>query len=952
LSPERYAAEFIAADTKMWEKGLQWRPTTDTPIPQGELFAMVLKLPARIIVAVALLCSSTRVVAAEPSRADQAFRWPQPSRESRPWSYWWWLGSAVDETYLTRELQRYHDAGWGGVHIIPIYGAKGFEEKYIPYLSRRWMQMLRHACEEADRMDMRVDMTTGTGWCFGGPEVTDVEAAAVAAVRTIDVRGGEKLAKEFTSQGLQALTAIGDQGQSVDLLGRLAADGHIDWTAPDGSWRVYAVAQQPTSRVKRAAPGGEGYMLNPLYDEALRHYLERFEQAFAEYDGLKPRAMYHDSFEYRVNWSPNLLDQFSRRRGYRLQEELPSLFGKETTDRVARVKSDYRETMSDMLIEDSLPLWTAWCREHGFLTRNQAHGSPGNLLDLYELADIPETEMFNKDRRPVVAKFASSAAHVTGRNLVASESGTWLMEHFTETLAEIKYLLDDLFLAGVNHVIFHGTCYSPDEVAWPGWLFYASTEMNPRNPVWRDVPALASYITRCQSVLQAGRPDNDVLVYWPIYDNWHDPAGLQMNFSVHGAGWCIDKPIGQLAQRLYQRGFAFDYISDRQLRNARTDGDAVLVPGGTYRAVVVPACDRMPIDTLQQLLSLAEKGATVIFESHLPSDVPGLHDLEHRQRRLRELLDSLTPAESAPGLQVAKRGSGRVLIGECEPALGAAGVVRETLTDTAGLLCVRRALDEGRYYFLANRGGQPLDGWIPLSCAAESVVAMNPLTGQIGRAEIRGASENRIEVRLQLQPGESVILRTGPQQVPAEPTWHCWRNAGQPTEITGIWQLQFTAGGPELPPPVTVQQLISWTDLPGAEMQRFAGTARYSIEFRRPASGTDTWFLHLGRVCQSARVRLNGRDLGTVICPPFRLPATGLKPEGNTLEVEVTNVAANRIRFLDQEKIPWRNFHDINLVNMDYKPFDASTWPLTPSGLLGPVTLEPVESTLVQIATE
>ena len=85
--------------------------------------------------------------------------------------------------------------------------------------------------------------------------------------------------------------------------------------------------------------------------------------------------------------------------------------------------------------------------------------------------------------------------------------------------------MDDLFLSGVNHVFYHGTCYSPDEAGWPGWLFYASTQMNPRNSIWHDVPALNDYVARCQSILQSGKSDNDVLLYWPIYDFWSNPAG-------------------------------------------------------------------------------------------------------------------------------------------------------------------------------------------------------------------------------------------------------------------------------------------------------------------------------------------------------------------------------------------------------------------------------------------
>jgi len=72
---------------------------------------------------------------------------------------------------------------------------------------------------------------------------------------------------------------------------------------------------------------------------------------------------------------------------------------------------------------------------------------------------------------------------------------------------------------------------------------------------------------------------------------------------------------------------------------------------------------------------------------------------------------------------------------------------------------------------------------------------------------------------------------------------------------------------------------------------------------------------------------------------PFQIVLEDLLLEGNRLEVEVTNVSANRIRDLDRRGVVWRNFHDINFVNMDYRPFDASDWSIRDSGLLGPVTL-------------
>jgi hypothetical protein len=181
--------------------------------------------------------------------------------ECRPWSCWWWLGSAVDKDNLTRELTRYGDAGWGGVHVIPIYGAKGWEEKFIENLSPRWMEMLEHTVTEAQRLGLGVDMTTGTGWRFGGPNVSEADACAQAVVKTFEVAAGGHLGEKFDRHGTQALVAFAADGKCVELTDKIATDGSVNWTAEHGSWRVYAVSQKPTSKVKRAAPGGEGRWL-------------------------------------------------------------------------------------------------------------------------------------------------------------------------------------------------------------------------------------------------------------------------------------------------------------------------------------------------------------------------------------------------------------------------------------------------------------------------------------------------------------------------------------------------------------------------------------------------------------------------------------------------------------------------------------------------------------------
>ena len=887
-----------------------------------------------------ILFWTSLAMSADPT-PNPPLAWPEITRQSRPSAYWWWMGSAVDAKNLTHELQRYSDAGLGGVHIIPIYGAKGWENKYIDYLSPPWMDMLRHTIVEAQRLDLNVDMTMGSGWCFGGPNVTESEANAVPVVKVTDVTPGGRFSEKM-DRTIQSLMAFSEKGECIDLLDKAGMDGSLNWTAEGGKWRVYKVSQKPSGqKVKRPAPGGAGHMINLFYPKAMQHYLEWFEQAFANYSGPKPRSMYHDSYEYRSEWAPDFFAQFEKRRGYRLQTELPYLFGAIDNDRAARVKCDYRETISDVMAGESLPAWTKWCHDHGIITRNQAHGSPGNLLDLYAVADIPETEMFHTDRNRLVSKFASSAAHVTGRQLTAAETGTWLQEHFTETLADMKYLLDDLFLSGVNHVFYHGTCYSPDEAAWPGWLFYASFEMNPRNSIWRDVPALNAYAARCQSILQHGHPDAEVLLYWPIHDRWHNAKGLVQNFSVHARDWLEGQPIGKTAEQLWNKGFAFDYASDRQLETAKASGGSVELPGGRYQVIVVPSCEHIRLPVFQKLVTLAEHGAAVLFENQLPADVPGWGDLEHRRSDLKKLLARIKSIDVPGGqLKAAKLGQGLILTGNLLPTLAHLAIPFEPMVEQDGLFYIRRSFDGGKHYFIANRTTNSFSGWVTLSTHPKSVVIMDPMTGRTGVAASRKRDLGHNEFKVVLQPGESLILRAFASHEVTGVPWSYRQMGGKPLDLPGPWRVSFVQGGPDLPPEYSTTNLSSWAETGGEVAQRFAGTARYSTSFDAPAQGNASgWVLDLGRVCQSARVRLNGHDLGTVFVPPFRVWVPELQPKGNALEVEVTNVAANRIRDLDRRNAPWKNFHDINFVNINYKPFDASNWPLTDSGLLGPVRL-------------
>ena len=221
----------------------------------------------------------------------------------------------------------------------------------------------------------------------------------------------------------------------------------------------------------------------------------------------KLRAVFNDSYEvYQANYTPEFLDEFQQRRGYDLTDHLPALYARAESEDLTRIISDYRLTLSDLLLENFSTNWTTWANEYSFKSKFQAHGSPGNLIDLYAAADIPETESFYAtkfdipgfrweesdaniaDPDHIMFKFASSAAHIAGRPLTSSETFTWLREHFKTALSQCKPEVEQLFLAGVNHTFFHGSTYSPDEADWPGWKSYASVNFAPNYTIWEDAP--------------------------------------------------------------------------------------------------------------------------------------------------------------------------------------------------------------------------------------------------------------------------------------------------------------------------------------------------------------------------------------------------------------------------------------------------------------------------------
>ena len=541
-------------------------------------------------------------------------------------------------------------------------------------------------------------------------------------------------------------------------------------------------------------------------------------------------------------------------------------------------------------------------------------------------------------------KYASSGAHISGKPYVSSETLTWLTEHFRTSLSQCKPDIDLMFAAGVNHMFFHGLPYSPRDAEWPGWLFYASINMSPTNTIWRDAPGLFTYITRCQSFLQMGQPDNDFLVYLPVYDMWYEQQGskLGLAFDIHGMAKRAPHFISVVTQ-ITNSGYDVDYISDNFVRTTVCRNGLLQTTGGaSYKAIILPAVKMIPDDVLRHLLSLARQGATLVFVDNYPQDVPGYASLEKRRKALQSLLSTLPDAGGFASEQVRDFGKGKIITGsDYAEVLQMCGVEPENIKTLYGAHYIRRANDKGHHYFIASLQDRDIEGWVTPAVSGRSVAIYDPVSGRSGMARVREV-DGCLQYYLQLRSGQSAIVCVYDDETAGD-AWFYYDKQPLSLSLDNDWSLTFTESQPAIPGTFDIDTLGSWTELPVPEASINRGAATYSITFDLPEMPCDEWLLELGDVRESARVTINGTPVDTLWSVPFcTYVKKYLRPGENRIDIEVTNLPANSIADYDRRGIEWRRFKDANINNLGYKKGKYGHWQTIPSGLLGPVRLMPV----------
>src|SRR5436853_133630 len=767
------------------------------------------------VLALSLLALAPGVIrAADPANvADLRRAFENPPDDARVMMRWWGFGPAVIKPELEREMRLMKEGGIGGFEVQPVYPllpdvpAGGIRN--LPFLSDDFMDALRFTSAKARELGLRMDLTLGSGWPFGGPMVSIDDAAGMLRTERVKVDGSTRrvpMPNLTAGEKFIAVFLAHTQGQTIasDSLRELTdiRDGVVRLPAnlESANELLFFISSRTGMQVKRPAVGAEGYVLNHLDSVATQNYLKNVGDPLMQAFGANPpHAIFCDSLEvYGQDWTSDFLEEFKRRRGYDLKPYLPALIA-DMGPKTSAIRHDWGQTLTELLNERFIAPLHDWSKRHKTLLRMQDYGNPAAALSSNADVDLPEGEGPQwKVLR--ASRWASSASHLYGRPVTSSETWTWLHSPvFRATPLDVKAEADLHFLEGINQLIGHGWPYTAEGVEYPGWRFYASGVFNEKNPWWIVMPDVAVYLQRMSYMLREGKPANDVALYLPNSDAW-------ANFTAghdHMIETLRDVVGPDLIPRVLEAGYDFDFFDDEALKKiGRVEKGAFVLGQNRYKAVILPGVERIPLATLQKLEEFARGGGIVIATRRRPEIAPGLKATEAEQNQLREISRRMFEGTNAPAHFVADENA---QLGNMLKSLLHADVALSPSVPEIGF--IHRQMADAEIYFVANTSNVSQSVKATFRVAGLQPEWWNPFNGRVTPAVVQSRQEGGTTIALDLEPYGSRLLvfskRTLPQSAKQSAP-----AVASPVDLSNGWRVSFG----ENSAPVQMDSLRSWTE--------------------------------------------------------------------------------------------------------------------------------------------
>ncbi len=871
--------------------------------------------------------------------------------DARPMMRWWWFGPAVDRAELARELRTMKSGGIGGVEIQPVYPLalddpqKGIRN--MKFLSPEFLGMVGFANDTARILGMRVSITLGSGWPYGGAWVPITEAAGrlrvVAVPLPPEAHSVPVPSLENGEQFLAAFLAAGtpdhyeaEHAQLIDnpAIPVVADRLQLPAVADGPHVALFFISSRTGQQVKRAANGAEGFVIDHFSAAAVQDHLKNVaEPLVSAFGDHPPYSVFSDSLEVNESdWTQDFLEQFRNRRGYDLTPHLAELVagtGPEAVD----LRYDWSRTLAELIDRNYLAVINAWAHAHHTQFRSQTYGIPAVTLSSDALVDLPEGEGSQWHGPFSYTRWVTSASHVYGRPVTSSETWTWLHSPaFRATPLDMKAEADTFFLQGINQLVGHGWPYSPPSGGDPGYSFYAAAVFNNHDPWWIVMPDVTAYLTRMSWLLRQGKPANDVAVLLPEED-------AQGRFGPGNATVSDQMPklLGpDLVPSILNAGFDFDFI----------DSAAIDRVGIHYPILVLPSIERIPLATYRKIADYARGGGIIIATQSTPSRAPGFLESSHDTPAVREISQELFGAPgTAPSAVNAKLVPKTSDLGTALATVLQADVALAPATPDVGF--VHRALADADIYFIANTSNRPHTFTASFRTPHRQAEYWDAFTGKTSPAG------GEPILRLTLAPYESRVLVFTEHAAPENATATATNFPS--IDLSHDWDVTFDKTGAT----ETMQTLRSWADdepgryysgtvtyartvdIPdnvahaGSALLDFgAGTAVERTTLNQP--GMQTWLD--APIRDAALVYVNGKLAGSVWHPPFVLDiGPFLRSGSNQLKIVVANTAINELagRAPSDYTLLWLRY------GKRFAPQDMDHLQPLPSGILGPLRIVP-----------
>lgn len=829
--------------------------------------------------------------------------------------------------------------GWQDWDEAYTHAVKTFTAKYIRFVWQK--EGTEPGSEDLDAAKWKPVLRVQGIFASDEPVINNYEAKNGSVWR---------IAANTTNEEVSRADAV-PLNKIINLSNKLSANGKLNWTPPtSGNWIVVRIGHTSAGAVNSTAGGGKGLECDKFSTAATAiQFKNWFEKFYTNTDAALAKEVikvFHvDSWECgSQNWSSNFAAEFKKKRGYDLLPYLLLMTGIPVTDAATseKILHDVRQTIAELVNDKFYATLKDLAHAKGclFSAESIAPTFVSDGLMHYKYADIPMGEFWLNSPthdKPNDMLDAISGAHIYGKNIVQAEAFTTLRSDWGEYPGNLKALGDRAFAAGINKLSLHVFMHNPWIDKKPGMTLDGIGLFYQRDQTWfKQSKAWIEYLTRCQALLQLGKPVVDIGVFTGeeipsrsilpdrlIYtlpglfgkekvevekkrlQNEGQPQRTIPDGVTHSANMVDPENYVDVLH-----GYSYDCFNPDVLMQMTVKNGRVVTPGGaSYRVLVIPGKHAMNPNVMmseavrKKLVQLANAGIKIITGD------------EYIKR-----LGNNKNITSSP---------------YNERSFEKLGLEKDLVIDNNNgtIAWTHRKLPDADIYFLSNQKNSMQFVKMSFRIIGKMPEIWNPVDiSKMWQSSGWKIQNKRTVIEERLEPGQSVyiVFRKKALQYQRGKV----RAVTATTKLLNTdWHISFEEPNSKSPNVAITDSLVSWTKFGDLDMQYYSGTAIYSNAFTvKLTEKRVNYLLQFDSIYNIATVKVNGINCGTLWTQPYTLDISkAIKPGINKIEIEVTNTWRNRLigdELMPEKRTTWFN-----------SPYKLKDKPLLPAGIVGNVKI-------------